>query len=56
LVCLDTPETFYAIGQFYEDFSQVTDDEVTTLLELNSEQSANQIDAARGTVRKGIAP
>jgi putative phosphoribosyl transferase len=56
LVCLDMPETFYAIGQFYEDFSQVTDDEVTTLLELNSEQSANQTEIARGTVRKGIAP
>ena len=56
LVCLDTPESFYAIGQFYEDFSQVSDDEVTTLLELNSELGANQTDAARGTVRKGIAP
>jgi predicted phosphoribosyltransferase len=26
------PETFFAIGQFYDDFSQVTDEEVTELL------------------------
>jgi putative phosphoribosyl transferase len=33
LVCLATPEEFYAIGQFYLDFHQVSDDEVVTLLE-----------------------
>ncbi|MGW7253607.1 phosphoribosyltransferase family protein [Streptomyces sp. NPDC054834] len=33
LVCLDTPRRFYAIGQFYDDFSQLGDDEVVTLLE-----------------------
>jgi putative phosphoribosyl transferase len=32
LVCVYAPESFYAIGQFYEDFSQVTDEEVTDLL------------------------
>jgi putative phosphoribosyl transferase len=32
LVCLYEPEDFYAVGQFYEDFSQVTDDEVIDLL------------------------
>lgn len=37
LVCLDTPELFYAIGQFYEDFSQVTDEEVQGLLRQASE-------------------
>jgi len=31
-VCLETPVDFYAVGQFYEDFSQVTDEEVTRLL------------------------
>ena len=56
VVCLDAPETFYAIGQFYEDFSQVSDDEVTALLKLNGEQNANETDATRGTVRKGIGP
>ncbi|HVC14690.1 MAG TPA: phosphoribosyltransferase family protein [Acidimicrobiales bacterium] len=32
-VCLATPEMFFAIGQFYEDFSQTTDDEVVDCLE-----------------------
>jgi len=34
LVCVATPKFFYAIGQFYEDFSQVTDEEVKELLRL----------------------
>jgi putative phosphoribosyl transferase len=29
---LATPESFYAVGQFYDDFSQTTDDEVVHLL------------------------
>lgn len=33
LVALMTPENFEAVGQWYEDFSQTTDDEVTQLLE-----------------------
>lgn len=33
LVCLVTPETFLAISQFYEQFGQVSDEEVTSLLE-----------------------
>jgi putative phosphoribosyl transferase len=32
LVCIDMPESFYAIGQFYLDFSPVGDREVTDLL------------------------
>ena len=31
-VCVHMPEEFYAIGQFYEDFSQMADEEVTELL------------------------
>ena len=33
LVCLETPEPFYGVGQFYFDFSQVSDREVNDLLE-----------------------
>ncbi|AWN30584.1 phosphoribosyltransferase family protein [Streptomyces sp. NEAU-S7GS2] len=33
LVCLRTPRNFYAIGQFYADFSQTDDDEVVACLE-----------------------
>jgi putative phosphoribosyl transferase len=33
VVCASTPEPFYAVGLWYEDFSQTTDDEVRELLE-----------------------
>ena len=33
LVCVQTPRSFSAIGQFYADFAQTTDDEVTACLE-----------------------
>lgn len=32
LVCLETPEPFYAVGTWYDDFSQTTDQEVRDLL------------------------
>lgn len=32
VVCLATPEPFYAVGAHYEDFSQTSDDEVVQLL------------------------
>jgi len=31
-VCLEMPEPFFGVGQFYEDFSQVSDEEVKELL------------------------
>jgi putative phosphoribosyl transferase len=35
-ICLYTPSPFYGVGRFYQDFSQVDDDEVVNLLkELN---------------------
>ncbi len=33
LVCVQTPRSFSAIGPFYADFAQTTDDEVTACLE-----------------------
>jgi len=36
LVCVEMPEPFYAIGEFYDDFSQVSDDEVNELLDRAS--------------------
>ncbi|MGW0228393.1 phosphoribosyltransferase family protein [Actinopolymorpha singaporensis] len=32
VVCLDTPESFFAIGEFYADFRQTPDSEVVALL------------------------
>jgi len=56
LICLDTPETFFAIGEFYEDFSQVPDEEVTRLLQLNSEQRAHNADPRSRSIQKGVHP
>jgi len=38
VVCLSTPEPFYAIGQFYTNFAQISDEEVIWLLKLNREE------------------
>jgi putative phosphoribosyl transferase len=33
IVCAETPQPFYAVGAWYEDFSQVSDDQVRKMLE-----------------------
>ena len=40
VVCLATPEPFYAIGEFYEDFDQTKDEEVIELLKHCREVTA----------------
>ena len=45
LVCLSSPAFFHAVGQFYDDFAQTTDEEVVRLL-----------DAARRRKAPGEAP
>ncbi|HHW41232.1 MAG TPA: phosphoribosyltransferase [Syntrophomonadaceae bacterium] len=35
VVCLETPEEFYAVGQFYKDFRQTSDEEVVAALVHN---------------------
>jgi len=47
VICLHSPEPFYAIGQFYGDFDQINDQEVIDLLnqsrtELNPDKHSNQ--------------
>lgn len=39
VVCLATPEPFFAVGQYYADFRQVTDEEVQELLGVHGEQT-----------------
>jgi predicted phosphoribosyltransferase len=41
VVCLFKPELFQAIGQFYADFSQTSDQEVIQLLKQNRQQKFN---------------
>ena len=38
VVCLYTPQPFHAIGEFYEDFAQTENDEVTELLRLSKQK------------------
>ena len=33
MICLHTPALFFAIGEWYDDFSQVSDEKVTALLD-----------------------
>jgi len=40
LVCVQMPDSFYAIGEFYQDFSQVSDETVTSLLRDASREFA----------------
>ncbi|HUK05849.1 MAG TPA: phosphoribosyltransferase family protein [Burkholderiales bacterium] len=41
LVCLEAPEEFHAVGQFYRNFKQVEDDEVVTLLARSAQKEAH---------------
>src|SRR6201993_1127314 len=45
-ICLSTPPFFQAVGQYYEDFSQTSDDDVRELLTKASQETpqANQVD------------
>jgi putative phosphoribosyl transferase len=43
LVCASTPKYFYAIGQFYQDFSQVADEEVTELLQRAAKSDLQKV-------------
>jgi hypothetical protein len=49
VVCLLAPEEFWAIGQFYQDFSQVEDEEVIQLLRGFSPAARSKQAAPRAT-------
>jgi predicted phosphoribosyltransferase len=40
VVCLDVPEQFFAVGEFFADFSPVTDEQVAEILRQVSAKSA----------------
>ena len=44
IICANTPEPFYGVGLWYEDFSQTTDEEVRELLEKARHDYADEID------------
>jgi putative phosphoribosyl transferase len=53
LVCLQMPEQFYGVGQFYIDFSEVTDEEVIELLALAWRQNGEHSGDHAETVPRG---
>ena len=46
IVCAFTPEPFYGVGMWYDDFSQTTDEEVRELLRQAREQGEQRMDRA----------
>jgi predicted phosphoribosyltransferase len=42
-ICLSTPEFFQAVGQYYEDFSQTSDDDVRELLARGAEEQGEAV-------------
>jgi putative phosphoribosyl transferase len=49
MVCAETPEPFWAVGNWYEDFSQTSDEEVHLLLERAREDAETR---GRGAVAR----
>lgn len=45
LIALTTPKPFWAVGQFYDQFSQTTDDEVMSYLERAARRTASRTGA-----------
>jgi putative phosphoribosyl transferase len=52
VVCVETPERFYGVGQFYADFAQVTDEEVNELLDRASRLRGGRHHHNAGTTRR----
>ena len=42
-ICLSTPEFFQAVGQYYDDFSQTTDEDVRGLLAHGAEEQGGAV-------------
>ena len=53
LVCLQMPDPFFGVGRFYDDFSQISDEEVNELLDRASQQRRKARDQDAQTVVRG---
>jgi predicted phosphoribosyltransferase len=43
IICAATPQPFFAVGMFYRDFAQTTDEEVRTLLSQSRNPQGSQV-------------
>ena len=48
VICPNRPHVFYAVGQFYDDFSQTTDEEVIALLGRSAQVRGEAVPSADG--------
>jgi uncharacterized protein (TIGR00369 family) len=55
LVCLETPERFLAIGEWYDDFSQTRDEEVVSLLRAARAEHTERSQEEQVTENAGVA-
>lgn len=55
LVSFETPQSLSAIGQFYQDFSQVADEEVTQLLRLAPDHASQIVQEQNPSAAQGSA-
>jgi predicted phosphoribosyltransferase len=53
VVCLTRPQEFFAVGEWYEDFRQVSDDEVLQLLERSAEQQLGRYAQSKAAMGPG---
>ena len=51
IVCARTPEPFSAVGQWYYDFSQTTDEEVRQLLEEHAKRVSTHVGSGFSRIR-----
>ncbi len=56
IVCAVTPEHFYAVGLWYANFSQTSDDEVRDLLTRAAREQPHQAAATETEVSSGTGP
>ena len=56
VVCAQTPEPFHAVGHWYEDFSQTSDDEVRGLLALAAREALPPSGETRGGASRADGP
>lgn len=55
VVCLSTPSGFSAVGQWYQDFSQTSDEEVVSLLAQASSEAGAEPEGERKTAEEDVA-
>ena len=55
VVCAETPAAFSAVGQWYADFEQTTDEEVRELLRRARVENSARIRERRPTTPKGVS-